>query len=103
MFYYVTGIIVGLLALVNGILKFKENKMVFIVSTICGLGLVTSGETVEQAHKNAREMLDSYLECAYAFECEIPEPSSFDVVVKTHAKEMCVLVESTLNDKNKAV
>ena len=43
MFYYVTGIIVGLLALVNGILKFKENKMVFIVSTICGLGLVTSG------------------------------------------------------------
>ena len=42
MFYYVTGIIVGLLALVNGILKFKENKMVFIVSTICGIGLVTS-------------------------------------------------------------
>ena len=43
MFYYVTSIIVGLLALVNGIFKFKENKMVFIVSTICGLGLVTSG------------------------------------------------------------
>ena len=43
MFYFVTGIIVGLLALVNGIFKFKENKMFFTVSTICGLGLIGSG------------------------------------------------------------
>ena len=37
------------------------------------------------------------------FDCEIPEPSPFDVVVETHPKDLCVLVESTLNDKNKAV
>ena len=84
------------------VLFFDEEEKCYIIAMF-DLGLVTSGETVEQAHKNAREMLDSYLECAYAFECEIPEPSSFDVVVKTHSKEMCVLVESTLNDKNKAV
>lgn len=84
------------------VLFYDEEEKCYIIAMF-DLGLVTSGETVEQAHKNAREMLDSYLECAHAFECEIPEPSSFDVVVKTHAKEMCVLVESTLNDKNKAV
>ena len=83
------------------VLFYDEEEKCYIIAMF-DLGLVTSGETVEQAHKNAREMLDSYLECAYAFDCEIPEPSSFDVVVKTHAKEMCVLVESTLNDKNKA-
>lgn len=84
------------------VLFYDEEEKCYIIAMF-DLGLVTSGETVEEAHKNAREMLDSYLECAYAFECEIPEPSSFDVVVKTHAKEMCVLIESTLNDKNKAV
>ena len=43
MFYFVTGIIVGLLALINGILKLKENKLFFTISSICGLGLITSG------------------------------------------------------------
>ena len=43
MFYFVTGIIVGLLALINGISKFKENKIFFMVSSICGVGLITSG------------------------------------------------------------
>ena len=37
------------------------------------------------------------------FDCEIPEPSAFETVISTHPKELCVLVESTLNDKNKAV
>jgi hypothetical protein len=43
MFYFITGIIVGLFVLINGIIKFKENKLLFLMSTICGLGLVTSG------------------------------------------------------------
>lgn len=43
MFYFVTGIIVGLLVLINGVYKFKENKQIFVVSTICGIGLISSG------------------------------------------------------------
>ena len=84
------------------VLYFDDEEKCYIIAMF-DIGLVTSGETVEMAHNNAREMLDAYLECAYAFETDIPEPSSFDVVCKTHPKEMCVLVESTLNDKNKAV
>jgi len=84
------------------VLYYDDEEKCYIIAMF-DLGLVTSGETVEEAHKNAREMLDSYLECAYAFDCEIPEASSFEVVVATHPKEMCVLIESTLNDENKAV
>lgn len=43
MFYFVTGIIVGLFVLINGIIKFKENKLLFMMSTICGIGLISSG------------------------------------------------------------
>ena len=84
------------------VIFYDEEEKAYIIAMF-DIGLVTSGETVEEAHENARTMLDNYLECAFAFECEIPEPSSFEAVIKTHPKEICVLVESTLNDKNKAV
>lgn len=84
------------------VLFFDEDEKCYIIAMF-DLGLVTNGETVEEAHTNARAMLDSYLECAFAFDCEIPEPSPFDVVCATHPKELCVLIESTINNKNKAV
>ena len=84
------------------VLFYDEEEKNYII-VMFDLGLVTSGLTVEEAHTNARIMLDSYLECAFISDAEIPEPSAFDVVVATHPKELCVLVESTLNDKNKAV
>lgn len=84
------------------VLYYDDEEKCYIIAMF-DLGLVTNGETVEQAHNNARAMLDSYLECAFAFDCEIPEPSTFEVVARTHPKEICVLIESTLNDKNKAV
>ena len=84
------------------VLYFDGEEKTYVIAMF-DLGLVTNGDTVEDAHANARSMLDSYLECAFAFDCEIPEPSPFDVVVETHPKDLCVLVESTLNDKNKAV
>lgn len=43
MFYFTTGILVGLFVLINGILKFKENKILTLVSSISGVGLITSG------------------------------------------------------------
>lgn len=84
------------------VIFYDEDEKAYIIAMF-DIGLVASGETVEKAHDNARGMLDSYLECAFAFGCNVPEPSTFDVVVKTHPKEICVLVESTINDKNKAV
>lgn len=84
------------------VLYFDEEEKCYIIAMF-DLGLVSIGETVEEAHNNARELLDNYLECSFAFECDIPEPSPFETVIATHPKELCVLVESTINDKNKAV
>ena len=84
------------------VLYFDDKEDEYII-VMFDLGIVTTGETVEKAHENARNTLDSYLECAFAFDCEIPSPSSFEVVAQSHPKDICVLVESTLNDKNKAV
>ncbi len=84
------------------VLYYDDDDKCYIIAMF-DLGLVTNGDTVEMAHNNARAMLDSYLECAFAFDCEIPEPSTFEIVSRTHPKEICVLIESTLNDKNKAV
>ena len=84
------------------VLYFDEEEKCYIIAMF-DLGLVTIGETVEEAHNNARSMLDNYLECAFAFDCDIPDASTFETVIATHPKELCVLVESTLNDNNKAV
>ena len=84
------------------VLYYDDEEKNYII-VMYDLALITSGETVEEAHANARAMLDSYLECSFTFNTDIPEPSSYDVVVSTHPKEICVLVESTINDKNKAV
>lgn len=42
------------------VLFFDEEEKNYIIAMF-DLGLVTSGETVEEAHTNARTMLDSYL------------------------------------------
>jgi len=84
------------------VLYFDDVEKEYII-VMFDLGIISTGETVELAHENARQTLDSYLEAAFAFDCEIPEPSTFEVVAQAHPKEICVLVESTINEKNKAV
>ena len=43
MFYFICGIVLALIVLINVISKFKQNKVYFIVSDVCGIGLITSG------------------------------------------------------------
>ena len=80
-----------------------EERDVYILAMF-DLGIVSEGDTIEEAHKRGRESLDTYIECAYGFDLELPEPSSFEDVIKAHPKELCVLVESsTINKKHKAI
>ena len=67
------------------------------------LGIFCDGETVEQAHERAREFLGAYLEFALAENIEIAQPASFKEVVLNNPKQLVVLVESIINDKNKVV
>ncbi|MBQ9792089.1 MAG: type II toxin-antitoxin system HicB family antitoxin [Clostridia bacterium] len=80
-----------------------EERDVYIIAMF-DLGIVAEGDTMEEAHKAARESLDTYIECAYGFDLDLPEASSFEAVIKAHPKELCVLVESsTINKKHKAI
>lgn len=61
------------------------------------------GKTVEAAVATAQLYLDKYLEIALNNEIEIPEASEFEVMIDKFPKNMVVLVESKLDDKNRAV
>ncbi len=61
------------------------------------------GKTVEDAVNTAQSYLDKYLECAFSYGVEIPEPTPFEQMIDMYPKNLVVLVESKLNDKNKAI
>lgn len=84
------------------VVYYDEDALVYVIH-IEDLGIVVEGDTVEEAHKRAGQFMDVYLETALKEELEITEPTEFDKMVSNHPKEMVVLVESTLNNKNKAI
>ena len=65
------------------------------------LSLYIDGDTVEDAHVNIAEMLESYIKTALKYEMELPEPSSFDKMVEENPKELVMLVEYTQDEKKK--
>ncbi|MBQ4557880.1 MAG: type II toxin-antitoxin system HicB family antitoxin [Clostridia bacterium] len=84
------------------VIYYDEDALVYVMH-IEDLGIVVEGDTVEEAHKRAGQFMDIYLETAFKEELDIPEATEFDKMVSAHPKEMVVLIESTLNDKNKAI
>lgn len=61
------------------------------------------GNTVEEAVGNAQLFLNKYVEIAAAHSIEIPIPTDFEQMIDMYPKNMVVLVESKLDDKNRAV
>ena len=67
------------------------------------IDVYAEGETVEDAVNTAQDYLNKYLEFAFSYELEIPEATSFEQMIDMYPKNLVVLVESKLDDKNKAV
>ncbi len=84
------------------VVYYDEEAQVYVIC-IEDLGVIVEGDTVEEAHKMAGKFMDIYLQTAIREELEIPEATKFDEVVAKHPKEMVVLVESTLDNKNRAI
>jgi len=84
------------------VVYYDEDAAVYVIS-IEDLGIIVEGDTVEEAHRRAGKFMDTYLETAMKQELEIPDATEFESMVAAHPKEMVVLVESTLNNKNKAI
>lgn len=77
-----------------------ENKYVIAMFDI---EVYAEGKTVEEAVSNAQLFLNKYLEIAFAHEIEISEPTDFEEMIDRYPKNMVVLVESKLDDKNRAI
>ena len=84
------------------VVYYDEEAQVYVIC-VEDLGVIVEGDTVEEAHKLAGKFMDIYLKTAIKEELEIPEATPFDDVVKNHPKEMAVLVESTLDNKNRPI
>ncbi|HBP44115.1 MAG TPA: hypothetical protein DD621_05595 [Clostridiales bacterium] len=61
------------------------------------------GKTVEEAVNVAQVYLDKYLECAFSYGIDIPEATPFETMIDRYPKNLVVLVESKLDDNNRAI
>lgn len=77
------------------ILYFDSEINVYILN-VHDLGLIAEAQSVEEVHIKAAEFLKSYIKYAIKYDCEIPSPTEFDIIAKSHPKEMCLLVETSV-------
>lgn len=84
------------------VVYYDEDAHIYVIC-IEDLGIIVEGDTVEDAHKRAGKFMDIYIKTAIKEEMEIPEPTEFDVMVSRHPKEMVVLIETTLDNKNRPI
>ena len=82
---------------------FSEDPASDVVIAIYDLSLFAEGETVEEAHANMEDLLSAHMSYAMKNELLFNDPTPFIQVVKDHPKQMVVLVEAKLDDKNNPI
>ena len=80
---------------------YEEEKQYTIA--LFDIEVFAEGQTVEEAVNTAQVYLDKYLECAFSYGVDIPEPTPFGDMIDRYPKNLVVLVESKLDDNNRAV
>ena len=73
------------------------------IIAIYDLSLITEGESVEEAHKNMKDLLGAHMSYAMKNELLFNDPTPFIQVVKDFPKQQCVLVEANLDSKNNPI
>lgn len=84
------------------VLFFDETEQQYTIA-IFDIEVFAEGKTVEEAVNTAQSYLDKYLECAFSYDVEIPEATPFETMIDMYPKNLVVLVESKLDDKNRAI
>ena len=67
-------------------------------AAIKDLAIYMSGETVEEAHKYATEVLSDYISLSLKYGDEVPQPTSFEETVEKYPKNLVMLVECSVNE-----
>lgn len=63
---------------------------------ILDLGIITDGDSIEDAYIKAKTDLCSLVDCAIKYDCEIESPTNFDVIYKQYGKKNIVLLVDAL-------
>lgn len=71
---------------------FDKNTKTYCAA-IKDLALFVDGETIEEAHKNASDVLESFVSMVLKFGDEMPTPSVFDEFIVQFPKNLVMLVE----------
>lgn len=73
------------------------------VIAIYDLSLITEGASVEEAHKNMRDLLGAHMSYALKNELLFNDPTPYIQIVKDFPNNQCVLVEVKLDDRNNVI
>lgn len=84
------------------VLFFDETEQQYTIAMF-DIQVFAEGKTVEEAVNNAQKFLDSYLQIAFSYDVEVPEATPFEKMIDMYPKNLVVLVESKLDDKNRAI
>lgn len=87
------------------VIYYDEESQVYVLA-IEDLGLYVEGDSVEEAHARGEQFLGTLLEQSFLDGCteeDLPAPKDYEEVCKENPKNKCVLVQATLDSKNKAV
>ena len=82
---------------------FVDNETGTSVMAIYDLSLFTEGDTVEEAHKKMEELLATHMSIALKNNLTFNEPTPFNTVVANYPKQICVLVDAKLDNKNNPI
>ncbi len=84
------------------VIKYSEEENIFTMF-FPDLDLVTDGDNVEDVYSRGKKYLNRYLEIVLQEKYNLEEPSLFNSIAKEYPKDLVVLIECIINDKNKAV
>lgn len=82
---------------------FSDPEAGATVIAIYDLSLFAEGATVEEAHANMVELLGAHMSYALKNELLFNDPTPFTQVVRDYPKQLVVLVEAKLDNKNNPV
>ena len=89
---------------------FKYPAVIFVddesgacVMAIYDLNLFTEGDSIEEAHKKMEELLAAHMSIALKNNLTFNDPTPFKDVVAQNPKQICILVDAKLDNKNNAV
>lgn len=82
---------------------FSDNSGNDVVIAIYDLSLFAEGATVEEAHNNMKDLLGAHMSYALKNELLFNDPTPFIQVIKDYPKQLVVLVEAKLDDRNNPI